>query len=233
MYNCGIYGYPLNETYRNGGRNMKKIAVYAISFFSLVILLTTCYFLSYRFALKQFNDKATEQSEEVKKISLANIQNESQDVAVETKKTVSVDAVYLEKIYDVNTEELKEESKNIPNDFVGKTRQEIIEKLNDYVQNKTLDEYNAGLISFELESFSPEKIVVKKTYNSKAIIFKYYMCIENNQVVVYYSNREDLYDANTGVLVEDLSEEDKIKLMYGKYLEDETEIYSILENYTS
>lgn len=229
MYNCGIYGYPLNETYRNGGRNMKKIAVYAISFFSLVILLTTCYFLSYKFALKQFNDNATEQSGEVRKLAMA----DSQDVAAKTKTIVAVDATYLEQTYDIATDEMKEESKNIPNDFVGLSRQEIIEKLNSYVQNKTLEEYNAGLISYELISFSPEKIVAKKTYNSEAIIYKYYMSIEDDQVVVYYSDKETVYDDNTGVSVEDLSEEDKIKLMYGIYIEDEAEIYSKLENYTS
>ena len=217
------------KTYRNGGRNMKRITVYAISFLSLAVLFTTCYFLSYKYALKQFNDSATEQSGEIRNLSI----QDSQDVAVKQKTTVSVDAAYVEQIYDIVKDEQTEEIKNIPNEFVGLNRQEILHRLNAYMQNKPLDEYIAGLVSYELVNFTPDKIVVKKTYNSEAIVYKYYMAIENGEIVVYYSDKETVYDGNTGVFVEDLSEEDKIKLMYGVYVEDEAEIYSKLENYTS
>lgn len=208
---------------------MKRISIYAISVCSLAVLFSTCYYFSYKFALKQFNDNATQQNAEIEKYSL----DYAEDVAARSKTTVSVDAAYLEQTYDMVTDELKEEKKNIPNEFVGLTRQQIIEKLNAYMQNKSLDEYKAGLVSYELLSFSPDKVVVKKTYNSEAIVYQFYMVLENDVVVVYYSDKETVWDGDTGITADDLSEEDRIDLMYGVYVKDEAELYSKFENYTS
>lgn len=208
---------------------MKRISIYAISVCSLAVLFSACYYFSYKFALKQFNDNATRQNAEIEEYSL----DYAEDVAAQSKTTVSVDAAYLEQTYDMVTQEQKEEKKNIPNDFVGLTRDQVVEKLNEYMQNKSLEEYNAGLVSWELVSFSSEKVIVKKTYNSEAIVYRYYMALENGEVVVYYSDKETVYDGDTGITSADLSEEDRIALMYGVYIKDEAELYSKLENYTS
>jgi len=208
---------------------MKRISIYAISVCSLAVLFSACYYFSYKFALKQFNDNATRQNAEIEEYSL----DYAEDVAAQSKTTVSVDAAYLEQTYDMVTQEQKEEKKNIPNDFVGLTRDQVVKKLNEYMQNKSLEEYNAGLVSWELVSFSSEKVIVKKTYNSEAIVYRYYMALENGEVVVYYSDKETVYDGDTGITSADLSEEDRIALMYGVYIKDEAELYSKLENYTS
>lgn len=207
---------------------MKRISIYAISFLSLTLLLTTCYYLSYRYALNKFNDNATEQSGDMKNLTL----NRSEDAAAKTKTTVSMDADYLVQTYDMATEELKEEKQNIPNELIGLNREQIIAKLNAYVQDKPLDEYNAGLVSYQLVSFSPDKVVVKKTYNSEGILYKYYMVIMNNSIVVYYSDKQTVFEY-TGISADELAEEDRAGLLYGVWVKDEDELYSILENYTS
>lgn len=207
---------------------MKRISIYAISFLSLTLLLTTCYYLSYRYALNKFNDNATEQSGDMKNLTL----DRSEDVTAKTKTTVSMDADYLVQIYDMATEELKEEEQNIPNELIGLNREQIIAKLNAYVQDKPLEEYNAGLVSYQLVSFSPDKIVVKKTYNSEGILYKYYMVIMNNTIVVYYSDKQTVFDY-TGISADELEEKDRAGLIYGIWVKDEDELYSLLENYTS
>lgn len=207
---------------------MKRISIYAISFLSLTLLLTTCYYLSYRYALNKFNDNATEQSDDMKNPTL----NRSEDVTTKTKTTVSMNADYLVQTYDMATEELKEEKQNIPNELIGLNREQIIAKLNAYVQDKPLEEYNAGLVSYQLVSFSPDKVVVKKTYNSEGILYKYYMVIMNNSIVVYYSDKKTVFEY-TGISADELAEEDRAGLLYGVWVKDEDELYSILENYTS
>nr|WP_297939326.1 hypothetical protein [uncultured Lachnoclostridium sp.] len=208
---------------------MKKAAIYAISFLSLSVLLSTCYFVSYRYALNKFNRNATEQSGVTKKLSGTG----SYDVSANTKTTVSKDASYTLQIYDLATDKLKEKKENIPNDFVGMTRDQIINRLNVYVQNKSLDEYNKGLVSWQLVSFAPDRVVVKKTYNSEGILYKYFMIIRDGNVVVYYSDKKTIYEDETGINLDELSEVDKRELMYGKWIQDENELYSLLDGYTS
>lgn len=208
---------------------MKKVAIYAISFLSLSVLLSTCYFISYQYALKEFNRNATEQSG----IQGDYSRNSVSDVTVKAKTTVEPDAAYTEQTYDMATEKIKEEKKNIPNDFVGLTREQVISRLNSYVENKSLAEYNKGLVSYQLVSFSSDKVTVKKTYNSEGILYKYYMAVLDDNVVVYYSDKKTVYDDETGIVLENLSEEDSRDLMYGKWIKDERELYSVLENYTS
>ena len=208
---------------------MKKAAIYAISFLSLSVLLSTCYFVSYRYALNKFNRNATEQSGVTKKLSGTG----SYDVSANTKTTVSKDASYTLQIYDLATDKLKEKKENIPNDFVGMTRDQIINRLNVYVQNKSLDEYNKGLVSWQLVSFAPDRVVVKKTYNSEGILYKYFMIIRDGNVVVYYSDKKTIYEDDTGINLDELSEVDKRELMYGKWIQDENELYSLLDGYTS
>lgn len=212
-----------------GVRNMKKAAIYAISFLSLSVLLSTCYFVSYRYALNKFNRNATEQSGVTKKLSGTG----SYDVSANTKTTVSKDASYTLQIYDLATDKLKEKKENIPNDFVGMTRDQIMNRLNVYVQNKSLDEYNKGLVSWQLVSFAPDRVVVKKTYNSEGILYKYFMIIRDGNVVVYYSDKKTIYEDETGINLDELSEVDKRELMYGKWIQDENELYSLLDGYTS
>lgn len=212
-----------------GVRNMKKVAIYAISFLSLSVLLSTCYFVSYRYALNKFNRNATEQSGVTKRLSGTG----TYDVSANTKTTVSPDASYTLQIYDLATDKLKEKKENIPNDFVGMTRDQIINRLNVYVQNKSLDEYNKGLVSWQLVSFAPERVVVKKTYNSEGILFKYFMIIRDGNVVIYYSDKKTIYEDETGINLDELSEVDKRELMYGKWIQDENELYSLLDGYTS
>ena len=208
---------------------MKKVAIYAISFLSLSVLLSTCYFVSYRYALNKFNRNATEQSGVTKRLSGTG----TYDVSANTKTTVSPDASYTLQIYDLATDKLKEKKENIPNDFVGMTRDQIINRLNVYVQNKSLDEYNKGLVSWQLVSFAPERVVVKKTYNSEGILFKYFMIIRDGNVVIYYSDKKTIYEDETGINLDELSEVDKRELMYGKWIQDENELYSLLDGYTS
>jgi len=207
---------------------MKRIYVYAISFVTLSVLFTACYFFSYRFALSEFNKNATQRTAEISDNELLDIES----VNVGNKETVTPDTKYILQKYDLATKEFKEEEQNIPNEFIGYTREEVVNYLNNYSSNLSLEEYNNGFVSFQLQSFSSEKVIVKKTFNSQAILYKYYIAIRDSMVVVYYSDKKTVYD-DTDICVTDLPEEEQDKLLYGIYVKDDEELYGILESYSS
>ena len=211
---------------------MKRIYLYALSIVALCGLFTACYFISYQFALRDFNNKATEQRAGLNNSELMQIES----VNAGNKTTITPDTKYVMQKYDMATKELTEKVENIPNDFIGYTREDLLEYLNTYSSNLTtneyIDEYNKGFLSFQLESFSSDKVVVKKTYNSDAIKYKYYIGVRENMVVVYYSDKKTEYD-KTDICVSDLPEEEQEKLLYGIYVKDEDEVYGILESYSS
>ena len=51
--------------------------------------------------------------------------------------------------------------------------------------------------------------------------------------ILYYSDKKTICEDETGINLDELAEEDKRELMYGKWIQDENELYSLLENYTS
>ncbi len=208
---------------------MKRLTIYAISFLSLSVILTTCYFASYRYADKKFSRRQTESGQAASNFTGTG----SQNVLAGAKKIVAVDASYVEQVYDMATDKLKEKKKNIPNDFVGLTREEVIACLNHDLTNKSLDEFNKGLVDCKLVSFSPDKVVVKKTYNSKGIMYKYFMTVRDNEVVVYYSDKKTIYDDETGINLDEMPAEEQRALFYGKWIKDDNELYSLIESYTS
>ena len=61
---------------------------------------------------------------------------------------------------------------------------------------------------------------------------EYYICDENGEIVVYYSDRQTIYEY-TGITTEDLSDADRIKLGIGYYVSDAEELYALLESYSS
>ena len=213
---------------RNGGSNMKRVSIYAISFLSLCVLLSTSYYMSYRFASRKANNNPTEQETKLGSISSSDVR----DVAAGRNMTVTKDTVYTEQVYDIASDECKEEVKIVPNEFVGLNREQVVAKMNQMMQNKSLDEYNKGLVSYQLISFSSGNIVAKKTYNSKGILYKYYMQIMDNEIVVYYSDKTTVCEY-TGIPVDNLSDNDREELLYGVWVKDEAELYSTLESYTS
>lgn len=209
---------------RDGGSNMKKVAIYSLSFLSLVLLLSITYFLSYRYALRQFNDNATRQD--------AGTAQLLEDVTTKAKMTISMNADYVVQTYDMATKELKTKKEHIPNDWIGLTRNQVVARINQYMLNRSLQDYQAGLVSFTLETFSPDKVTVKKVYNSEGVLYDYYLVVQDNTVVVYYSDKKTVYDY-TQINADDLSEEDRKELLYGKWVKDEDELCSVLESMTS
>jgi hypothetical protein len=216
---------------------MKKVCIYIAGFCSLIAMFSTCYYLSYKNALNKFNQNAAEQKNEMlsQQIGNKNIDSDEKDaVQVDTNKkdTITPNTAYILENYDIKTDKKIQSQLNVPEYLIGLTREGIIEYINNYMLDIPLNEYQQGLVAYELVSFSTDKVVLRKTYNSDVIQYQYFAVVLDGNVVVYYSDKKTVYEY-TGILVSELPEEEQIKLNYGIYIKDQEELYSILENYSS
>ena len=234
---------------------MKKTMMYFGGIATLCLLFGVCYYSSYQNALKNFNRRAKEQesslysellrvSEENKSLinqlamreaEEAEKQTESAEVAevgILPQNTVLPTVSYIEEIYDLSTKQLDSIEKIPPGFLIGMTKEELTAYLADYTENLSLEEYEAGLLSYDVVSFSEDKVVLRKTYDATKVPYKYYVNITKGMVTVYYSDLESVYEY-THIPAVDLAEEDRVALAEGIYVKDREELYSILEGFSS
>ncbi len=244
---------------------IRKALVFFISFFSLSVMFSACYYLSYKNALRDFNENAVERNKEFI-LSLENNgllqlsdnqETNSKDgevsdqesaqsaedntenttdasVAVDTAKedTILPTTQYTLQTYDIKTSVTDEEVLPTPSYLIGLNREEVIQYLNDYMQDLPLNEFQKGLVSFEVVLFSKDNIILKKTYNEDRIVYQYFLKEQNGYIVAYYGDQKTVFDY-TGVSVENLSEYEQQQLKDGIFVKDLDELYALLENYTS
>lgn len=254
---------------------LKKALVYFISFFSLSVMFSACYYLSYENALRDFNESAVERNneliaslenngllslngqqnsngqqnpngtetgnasqEQVQNPGNNDLSNTADDV---TDTSVAVDAVeatilptteYTLQTYDMKTGVTNEEVLPTPSYLIGLTRNEVIQYLKDYMQDLPLNEFQKGLVSFEVVRFSPDNVILKKTYNEDKVEYEYYLKEQEGYIVAYYGDQKTVFDY-TGVPVDNLSEYQQQQLEEGIFVKDLDELYALLENYSS
>lgn len=200
---------------------MKKIFYYVFSFFLATGILSGVYYYSYQ--------KAAEHARE-----RANIIEAEQIKEVDTRKQ---DIVWPEtdcilEIYDKGTGQKVVGKLTETEELLGKNREEILEYLEEYRKDPPIEEFQKGLLSYELLSFSADRLLLRKTYDSNQVAFAYYIAVFDNEVVVYYSDKKTVFEY-TGISTENLPETELRKLNYGIYVKNQEELYGILENYSS
>lgn len=217
---------------------LKKASIYLLSFVLLCVMFSACYYLSYLRALNDFNNKAIEHKEQLYALNNKPTPTTSAaktDNSVETiqnNATVKPTTKYILQIYDLKTDTTQTQELNPPAYLVGLTRDQVADYLTSYMKDVPLSEYNKGLFSFELVSFSEDQIVLKKSYNKDFVPSQYYVAIKDGKVIVYNSDKKTVYKY-TEIDAKDLSEEDRIALTQGIYVNSEDELYSLLESYSS
>jgi len=218
---------------------LKKASIYLLSFMTLCIMFSACYYMSYLHALNNFNQKAIEQKNLLLTLTekanptpvVTKVVEESISV-IQSKMTVLPTTKYTLELFDMksNTPEIQE--LNPPAYLVGLTREEILQYITDYMSDMPLSEYNKGLISFQLISFSDKEIKIKKSYNEDFVPFRFYVVVKDGFVVVFNSDLKSVY-SYTHILAKDLPEEDRIELSQGIYVNSLDELYALLESYSS
>lgn len=219
---------------------LKKAYIYILSFLSMSFLFSACYFLSYQHALRNFNKRAIERNGEYDSIlqaaeptpMLAEAEQESVAAGTQPSDTILPSTKYILDIYNMKTNTLETETLNPPGYLVGLTKEEVETYLTDYMKDLTLSEYNKGLISYELTSFSDKEVHLRKTYNEDIVPYRFYVVVKDGYVVVYNSDLKSVY-SYTHIEAKNLPEEDRIALSMGIYVNNLDELYALLESYSS
>ena len=165
---------------------------------------------------------------------IATPESEEEIPMVETAiiPTVDLNTEYIiikENIITGETEELMEE---LPSRFVGMSRRELEEYFVDYAKCPVLKDREQGFINASVESYSPQKLVVKKTYEPLHLEEKFYLKAEENYVVVYYGDNSTVY-MYTNIRMDSLPEETRAEIEACKEIDTYENLYSFLESYTS
>ena len=86
-----------------------------------------------------------------------------------------------------------EEIKSLPLRLIGCSRKEVEDEIRHYQDAPPLTELQQGLLRMELVSFSPQQIVVSKTYRKLQQAETFFLQIEENRVIVYEEDSRVLY----------------------------------------
>jgi hypothetical protein len=219
---------------------LKKASIYLMSFVFLCVLFSTCYYLSYLHALKDFNERAIERkgllidlAQNIEPTAMPEEEEEQDSESVmQLDMIVLPTTQYTLQTYDMKSDTTDTQILNPPAYLVGLTRTEIVEYLTTYMSDMPLSEYNKGLLSYELIYFSDEEVIIKKSYNQDFVPFRFYVVIKDGYVVVYNSDLKSVY-SYTHIEAKNLPEEDRIDLVQGIYVNSLDELYSLLESYSS
>lgn len=200
---------------------MKKIVFYIFSFLLVAGTMSATYYYSYQRA----SEHARERTNIIEAEQVEEADTRKQDIVWPETECV------LE-IYDKGTGQRVKGTLSDREELLGRNRDEVVEYLAAYMEELPIEEFQKGLLSYELLSFSANKLVLQKTYDSNQVSYEYYMAVFDNEVVVYYSDKKTVFEY-TGISTENLPETELRKLNYGIYVKDQEELYGILENYSS
>ena len=208
---------------------MSKKAMLSVAGVGLFfVVLSFCCYGSYKFTLSQL-----EKEKQLQK----NLQENNSIVELIETNTIEIDRITEQtrcilEVYDLEKQSLETKEIPIKSTFYGCTREEILRYLEAFVEEMPMSEKEKGLVSYELVSFSPNEMILRKNYNANQIDYEFFIKAQEGEVVVYFGDKTGIFEY-TGIFLDALLEEERIELEQGFYVKDKQELYGILENYSS
>lgn len=194
----------------------RRYSVICIFFIAFLALSLMCYG-SYRYA----EHKSIQEQK----------RKESKQTGGKKEQKITSRTKYIIEKYDQESEELVKEERMIPPEYIGLNRSELQDRLIEEMATISKEEEEKGLISITLQSFSNEQIIIRNTYSEKrqkGFVLK----LLDGEVAIYSGDGKELYE-KTGIMEQNLTDEDCASLRKGYMIQNEKELYSILENFSS
>lgn len=207
--------------------SFKKTA-YILSFFVLAAFFACLYYAGYYYATNSLDsdnlitkEKAHNSNPSINISQITNVSDTNSQV-------IKKDIEYIEECYNTDTGEMTKNNTSVPVDFIGLTRDELIDYLTTYKEN-TVDK---TLLNIQLVSFSEKSLVIRKTVCNISQLYSYFIKCEENIIKIYNTNKDTLL-IDTGINIENFDERYKEELEIGFYVETIHDLYNYLESVTS
>ena len=220
---------------------MKRFFISLAGIVSLMLFFTGCYYITFRSTVKKLENNKIQQDalipelvSDAKTERMAEYADATQaDTEVSAEDAIiTSDTVCRYELYYIDTGEKIQYEANPTAEFAGLTRKQLTSKLDQYMENLSVMEYEAGLISYEVITFSPERVVLQKVYDREKVRYRYFVTIKNEEVVVYYSDKKTVFEY-TGIIQNSLDETVRNALKIGIPVKDVEELYDFLSGITS
>ena len=128
--------------------------------------------------------------------------------------------VYVVGQYDWITGIVTETVEKFPEELLNLTRQELLVYLKEHPEYGTL------------LSFSEHAVYLRKSDDQDWSEYSYYLILEDDRLMVYHLDQKTLY-LDTGILAEELTDENRKLLEEGFYIRDTTDLFDYLQTVTS
>lgn len=203
-----------------------KHTTYVVYFIALASIFALLYYGGYYYAINYLKsddlitiDDTMSNTPGINSITAVNETDE---------QVVLAKSAYIEECYNTDTGEISKKELSMPVEYIGLTRDGIIDYLTTYKEHST----DKTLVNIQLVSFSSESIVIRKTVCNPTTIYNYFVISENNIIKIYNANRDSLY-IDTGIDISNLEDIYKEELNKGFYIETVHELYNYLESISS
>ncbi|MCI8373499.1 MAG: hypothetical protein HFI75_14135 [Lachnospiraceae bacterium] len=188
-------------------------------------VLFAVYYGAYRIYLYKYGNEDKEKF--AKQLSQKSVEANS----VEENKITHQTKLVIEH-YNRNESNVIEENTAMPVEYIGMSREELADYLEEYSQSPNLSDAESGFEKYQITSFSPSQVVLRKIYSPSRNSCKFYLTEENGCVTVYYIDHKTIYEY-TNIIVETLPQDIQDQIKHGLYISDEDALYDFLETYTS
>jgi len=185
----------------------------------------------------QKTKKISEDKPEIKDFSLIKgpenviIQDEIYPVSV-NDDTITADTTYMILEKDMNTGNITKNLSQIPEKYIGLTREQLLDHLADLEANPPLTELERGFVSLDLVAFSPIQVEIQMNYQQVAPTGIFYIMVYDHKLLVMLEDKKTVFLA-TEIPVSELPAEVQQDVIRGLFIPNELELYDFLENYTS
>lgn len=202
-------------------RKTRRIGLVLLS----VLIMAAVYYGSYRIYLFKVGNKDKQEYSKQYKENIIEANTASENKI--TNRTELVIEYYNRK--DGTTQE---EVENMPAEYIGLQRDELVDYLAKYEEDPTIDDIQEGFEKYQVLSFSDEQVVLRKIFYPPSVTYKYYLVEENGCVTAYYIDKKTVFEY-TNIVVDTLPDDIKKQVQKGKYIVDVDSLYDFLENYSS
>ncbi|MDI9242586.1 hypothetical protein [Fusibacillus kribbianus] len=207
----------------------KTVWIYLSCFCLLFFLFSAVYYFSYRnlelekqLELAEYESRRkAETSEEHTQSSEESSEPESAAAAGgQEELRINDEMLYIAQSYNEADGILTETILPMPLDFLGMTREELVDYLKGNGGGKTL------------VSFSSARLVVRSRESVDPGNYRFLLILEEGYLKIYYSDRSDVY-METYITEDELPKDEAAVLKKGYYVKGVKELYDYLESLTS